>query len=263
MSATRNLERISHDEITVWSLILAAWGMAVVLTLAGQEWVLNHDVLIDESSLPWLATLVLFLSAWQLMTAGMMVPTSLPLIRLYSRTTRSQSRPRLLQGVLLGGYFAVWTGFAVLAFLGDTSLHALVDRWQWLDQRSWLIAGSTLILAGAFQFSDLKERCLQECRSPQGFLWRHYGQGASAAWRLGVRHGLFCLGCCWALMLVMFGLGVGSLAWMVAIGGVMLIEKTSRRGRRLMPFIGVALLIWGGLVLLQVAWLPSPLSGSA
>ncbi|MFW6075295.1 MAG: DUF2182 domain-containing protein, partial [Chloroflexota bacterium] len=167
-----------------------------------------------------------------------------------------------LYALLLLGYFAIWTGFALVAYVGDTGLHALTNRWMWLDERGWLIAGPTLIVAGLFQFSDLKERCLTECRSPQGFLWRHYQQGPRAALRLGLRHGIFCLGCCWALMLIMFGLGVGNLAWMVGIGSVMIIEKTSRNGHKIMPVVGAALLIWGVLVLLQPGWLPMPLGGS-
>jgi predicted metal-binding membrane protein len=88
-----------------------------------------------------------------------------------------------------------------------------------------------------------------------GFLWQHYRRGPWAAWLLGARHGLSCLGCCWALMLVMFATGVGSLAWMLALTGVMVIEKTTRRGRRLVPAVGAALLIWGALMLVQPGWL--------
>ena len=97
-------------------------------------------------------------------------------------------------------------------------------------------------MAGGFQFSPLKERCLRQCRSPFGFLHRHYRRGVGAAWGLGARHGLFCLGCCWALT------------------GVMVVEKTARWGRRLGPAVGAALLVWGVLVLAHPGWLPAPLS---
>jgi predicted metal-binding membrane protein len=167
----------------------------------------------------------------------------------------------MAMAVFLGAYFAVWTGFAVAALAGDAVLHRLVRNWAWLGDRPWLIAGTVLVLAGAFQFSPLKERCLDACRSPVGFLWRYYGHGAGAAWNLGVRHGLFCLGCCWALMLTMFAVGVGSLTWMAGLTGVMLIEKTSTQGRRLVPLVGAALVIWGVLVLMQPDWLPGALRG--
>src|SRR5690606_29214040 len=114
--------------------------------------------------------------------------------------------------------------------------------------------GSVLLLAGGFQFSPLKEQCLSECRSPLGFLRRHYQRGLGAAWALGVRHGLFCLGCCWALMLVMFAVGVGSLVWMVGLTAVMVAEKTTRWGRRLAPVVGVALIALGLLAILRPTW---------
>jgi predicted metal-binding membrane protein len=128
-----------------------------------------------------------------------------------------------------------------------------------LDSRPQLIAGNVLIMAGTFQFSPLKERCLDACRTPMNFLWRYYGRGVKPAWILGIRHGLFCLGCCWALMLAMFAVGVGSVVWMAALTGVMTIEKSTRWGRRLVPWVGTILLLWGGLVLAHPDWLPAPL----
>ena len=153
----------------------------------------------------------------------------------------------------LAAYAAVWTGFALLALLGDTAVHAAVGRSAWLGDRPWLISGLALLGAGAFQFSPLKERCLRECRHPLSFLMHHYRRGLRAAWDLGIRHGLFCLGCCWALMLVMFAVGVGNLAWMAGLTGVMLVEKTARWGRRLVPAVGTALVTGGVLVLLRGA----------
>src|SRR5712692_2196715 len=120
---------------------------------------------------------------------------------------------------------------------------------------SWLIGAATFALAGGFQFSPLKERCLKQCRSPFSFFVRYYRKGVGAAWRLGLRHGAFCLGCCWALMLVMFGLGVSSLVWMAVLAGVMVIEKTFPGGQRLSPSIGVALLGLAVLWLVHPAWL--------
>ncbi len=245
----------------VWSVILLAWGLAVLAALTNTEWVLSHHVLIEESNLPWIATLFLFLAAWQVMTAGMMLPSSLPMTQMFFDVSRHQERTNLVRFSFLAAYFAVWSGFAVAAFVADTGLHALVHRWGWLDQHSFIIAGTTLVIAGAFQFSALKERCLTACRSPRSFLWRFYQRGAGGAWKLGVRHGVFCLGCCWALMLTMFGLGIGNLAWMAGMTGVMVIEKVSVRGRRFASVIGVVLLAWGAVVFLQPAWLPAVLGG--
>jgi len=142
-------------------------------------------------------------------------------------------------------------------------VHALIHRWGWLAWHPWVIAGSTLSIAGAFQFSPLKERCLAKCRSPLAFLMRYYRRGMRGAWLLGLSHGTFCLGCCWSLMLVMFGLGVGNIAWMVGLAGVMYMEKTAKQGRSLVPVVGAILMVWGGIVLVHPGWMPSPLAGAA
>jgi predicted metal-binding membrane protein len=245
----------------IWGVVLAAWGLAVGLPLVGYDKLVSHHAVLGGTARPALSTLLVFLVAWQVMTGAMMLPSSLPLVGLFARVSERQVQPRLALTTFLTAYFAVWTGFALLALAGDSALHFLIYRWPWLSDRPWLIAGLILVAAGAFQFSSLKERCLDACRNPMQFLWRYYDRGVPAAWRIGFRHGLFCLGCCWALMLTMFAVGVGSLAWMVGLTGVMVIEKTSRHGRRLAPLVGVALLIWGALILLQPGWLPTPLSG--
>ncbi len=104
-----------------------------------------------------------------------------------------------------------------------------------------------MILAGAFQFSSLKYRCLEKCRAPLSFLsqhWRGTGQSAQAL-LLGAHHGLFCIGCCWALMLLMFAVGTGNVGWMMGLGAIMAIEKNVSWGRRLSTPLGVGLLAWG------------------
>lgn len=235
-------------------LLIGAVGIAWVLMLAlvalDATAVIEHDAILAGGT-PWPVALVVFIASWQLMTTVMMLPTSLPMVRAFAATAVRQPRPRAAMAAFLSGYFVIWTGFAIVALAGDAGLHWLVDRWSWLADRPWLISGGVLIGAGAFQFSPLKERCLSECRSPVQFLWRHYHRGVAGAWRLGLRHGLFCLGCCWALMLIMFAVGVGSLAWMAALTGVMVVEKTSRFGRRLVPVVGAVLMAWGALVILR------------
>ncbi len=134
-------------------------------------------------------------------------------------------------------------------------VHRLVALWPWLAVHVWLIAAVTFLIAGLFQFSPLKERCLDRCRTPLGFFLHYYRKGMGLAWCLGVRHGGYCLGCCWALMLVMFGVGVGNLAGMAALTGAMVIEKTVPGGKRLSPVIGIMLLLLGVLWLAHPVWL--------
>jgi predicted metal-binding membrane protein len=237
-----------------WGVASAAWAALVVGSLRGWSVVLDHHHLVGGHLRVGIGDLAGFLAAWQLMVAAMMLPTALPMIRLFERVSRSQPRPRLTLATFVGAYLAVWTAFAVAALFLDLLLHALVHEVPWLALRPDLITGTVLVGAGAFQFTPSKHRCLDACRNALHFVWRYYRRGIGGAWLLGVRHGAFCVGCCWALMLVMFAVGVGSLAWMVALSGVMLVEKTSTWGRRLVPLVGVALLVSGGAMVLRVWW---------
>jgi predicted metal-binding membrane protein len=196
------------------------------------------------------------------MVAAMMLPSSLPLMRLFSRTARDQPHANVVRALFLLGYALVWTTFGALAFGSDIVLHRTVDAWPWLSEHDWLVGGSVLIGAGLFQFSDLKDRCLNECRHPGAFLMKHYRRGRAEAFAIGRTHGLFCLGCCWALMLVAFAVGVANLAWMGVLTLVMLFEKTGRRGDRGVAPIGIGLVLLGIVVLLHPGWLP-PLLGAA
>ena len=245
------------DRVLIWTAVIAAWLLTIVIVVNGSGYVVDHDAVLGDRQFSWPVALILFLASWQLMTAAMMLPTTLPMMAMFLRVARNHPRPRATFLVFNFGYFAVWTGFAVAALANDAVIHRLVDRVAFLAAHEYLIGGSLLIAAGLFQFSSLKERCLDSCRNPMAFFLSFYAPGGAAAWRLGLRHGLFCLGCCWALMLTMFAVGVGSMAWMTALAGVMLIEKTARYGKRLAHPVGFALIAWGSLIVLQLSWLPS------
>lgn len=255
-----------------WGLVLAAWASAVLALLANRPYLLDHHLLLGGHAmrmwgrymrmgglhLPWFVALPIFLATWQVMTVAMMLPSSMPMLYMLIHASRQQRRPRPVQAAFLAGYAAVWTAFAVAAFAADLLAQGLADHWLWLADRPWVIGALTLTIAGGFQFSALKGRCLKMCRSPFSFFVRHYRRGSGAAWRLGLRHGAFCLGCCWALMLVMFGVGVHSLAVMAVLAGVMVIEKAVPGGQRLSPLLGAALLGLAALWLVHPTWLPMP-----
>jgi predicted metal-binding membrane protein len=232
----------------IYLAIALAWTVALAAQAVGASELVHHDQLL-EGGLDPLAALGLFLVAWQLMTAAMMLPSSMPMIRLFWATARSQERPPAALAAFLAGYALVWTAFGAVALLSDLMLHRLVDSWEWLGARPHLILGAVLLGAGAFQFSKLKDKCLEECRHPGIYLMRRYKRGVSEAFRLGRGHGLFCLGCCWALMLLMFAVGMANLAWMAALAAIMAYEKIGRHGRDLTPAIGVTLLTVGLFVL--------------
>jgi predicted metal-binding membrane protein len=229
--------------------IAIAWLLAIVAELTGTARFLHHDALI-EGTLPLWEAVLLFVVAWQAMIVAMMLPSSLPLVRLFAAVSSPQ-RDRRVLAAFLGGYAVVWTAFGVAAFAGDVVLHHVVDATPWLGARPWLIGGAVLVLAGAFQFSPLKDRCLQKCRTPANFVMARYRRGVAAAFALGREHGLFCLGCCWALMLVMFAAGFASLWWMAALTALMTYEKTGRYGARLVPIAGAIFVIAGAILLLH------------
>ncbi len=240
--------RSGWDGAPIWALVVGSWGLILLGLITGQARRLDHDALVGRGQPPRPVDLLLFVAAWQVMTAAMMLPSSIPMIRSFSQISRDQRWSRLVVGSFVAAYFVVWTGFAVVVLPLDAALHALVDHWAWLGAHTRLISGAVLLGAGLFQFSPVKERCLMACRSPRSFLWSHYRRGVGAAWTLGVRHGLFCLGCCWALMLVMFGVGVGSLFWLVILTEIMIIEKTTRLGRKLVPLVGIGMIVFGLLI---------------
>jgi predicted metal-binding membrane protein len=187
---------------------------------------------------------VLYVAGWVLMLAAMMLPTTLPLLEIYRRLIRLRPDRHLLLGLVIFGYLAAWGGFGLAAHGLDLALYAAVVESPWLTLNGWAIGAAVVALAGAFQFSRLKYACLDKCRMPLGFVMEHWrGQGARRqALRMGFRHGLFCVGCCWALMLLMFVVGTGSVGWMLALGAIMAVEKNLPWGRRIGQPLGALLL---------------------
>lgn len=201
-------------------------------------------------------SVTLYLVGWTLMTAAMMLPTTLPLLEIFRRLTARRPERWQLVALLIAGYLGVWAGFGVAAHLADWVLHQVVERAAWLEANAWIIGASTLVLAGGFQFTRLKYRCLDKCRAPLSFVmeyWRGRHERANALW-LGINHGIFCVGCCWALMLLMFGVGVGNVGWMLVLGAVMAVEKNMPWGRKLSAPLGLILLVWGALITLHHYW---------
>lgn len=239
VSATR--ATTARPPLVLLAAIAGAWALAIAAEATGNAERLHHDALIEQGPPLWLA-LPLAVAAWQAMTAAMMLPSSLPLVRLFAHASTTQPRPRQAMAGFLGGYALVWTGFGALAFVGDVAIHRLIDAIPALHAHDWVIGGAVLALAGGYQFSSLKEACLRQCRHPGAFMLRYYERGSAGGFRLGARHGIFCVGCCWALMLVMFAVGVANVVWMAILTVVMVHEKTRPLGSRTVPVTGIALL---------------------
>jgi predicted metal-binding membrane protein len=246
--ATAAVRRARRDPAAtvVWAVTAACWALIVGLLVVGGINVADHDSVfggVAEGEFPGPAQLAAFGGVWLVMIGAMMLPTTIPMARMFTVVSARQDRPAPARAAFFGAYLAVWLTFAYVALAGDLGIHELVDHWHWLHHREGLILAGALGLAGAFQFSPLKQRCLTLCRDPAGFLFARYRSGPGGAWAVGVRHALSCVGCCWALMLVMFATGVGSLAWMLGLTAVMVAEKTTRWGRRLVAPLGIGLLL--------------------
>jgi len=186
----------------------------------------------------------LYVGGWVLMSAAMMLPTTAPLLAIYRRLAARRSDRRLLLLLVGTGYLAAWGAFGVAAHLLDAELHWFAQQSLWLMLHGWVPGAAVLAAAGLFQFSALKHHCLDRCRSPFSFAveaWRGPAPRRQA-WLLGLRHGVYCVGCCWALMLLMFVVGMGSIGWMLLLAAVMAAEKNLSWGRRLSAPLGVALL---------------------
>ncbi|HEX8208201.1 MAG TPA: DUF2182 domain-containing protein [Solirubrobacteraceae bacterium] len=193
----------------------------------------------------------MFLAGWSVMIVATLVPTTLPLLAALRRVVARRPRPAVLTGATVAGFVGVWVAFGYVAWVGDTFVHAAVDAAPWLAERPHAILAATLAGAAAYQFSSLKRRCLTLCRSPNALVIQHWGAGGPAwrgAARIGVEHGKACLGCCWPMMLVMFAVGLGSLAWMLVLALAMGVEKQAPRGDALSRPLGVALLVAAALV---------------
>jgi predicted metal-binding membrane protein len=207
---------------------------------------LNHSQLSEITSED-ASLLIFFVAGWTLMVFAMMLPTSLPLITLFHAMTRSRPDHKWLLGFVITGYIGVWAWFGVVVHLGDLALHEITDHSQWLTAHSWTFGASVLMLAGVYQFTPLKYHCLDKCRSPLSFIMEHW-TGKDQLWqafRLGLHHGIFCIGCCWSLMLLMFAVGTGNIGWMLILGALMAVEKNLPWGRRMSKPLGILLLMWG------------------
>ena len=246
------------------ALIGIAWATLLVWEQSPYSRYLNHGQWAETSlaasicgAIPagnLVVPALLYAAGWVLMSAAMMLPTSVPLFRLFDRLVALRPDRNALITLLITGYLLAWTGFGVAAHLLDTVLHAAISGWLLLN--GWAVGAVVLAIAGLFQFSRLKYHCLEKCRTPFSFIVEHWHGAAPrfAAFRLGLDHGIFCVGCCWAIMLLMFVVGAGSIGWMLLLGVAMALEKNVRWGRRLIQPLGIGLLASSGIVVAENAW---------
>ncbi|HEV8552448.1 MAG TPA: DUF2182 domain-containing protein [Casimicrobiaceae bacterium] len=229
-----------------WAYLLyLAWGMA------------HMDVGAGMAIMPRMASwqsvdLALVFAMWSIMMIAMMVPSAAPMMLLFAALSRKlgEPRPRSEFFAFVGGYVAVWSGFSLLATLMQWGLlEARLVSPMMRASSPWL-SGALLLAAGLYQLTPLKQACLARCRSPLAFLTAEWRKGLRGAFVMGVRHGLFCLGCCWLAMLLLFVLGVMNAVWIAVLAMFILAEKTLPGSRWLSATGALVFIGWGVALLL-------------
>jgi predicted metal-binding membrane protein len=220
------------------------------------DWGMRHmDVGMEMIIMPamqhWTAwDLALMFLMWAVMMVAMMVPAASRVILLFAEINRRRNEHQgtfLSTGQFLLGYLTAWTGFSLLATLAQWGLLtvALVSP---MESTSKALGGGLLLGAGLYQFSRLKYTCLAHCRSPMGFLATEWRDGLGGPFRMGLKHGGYCLGCCWALMVLLFAFGVMNLLWVATISGFVLLEKITSANQLFSRLGGLVFIVWAAWI---------------
>jgi predicted metal-binding membrane protein len=206
--------------------------IAALLTLAFVGWTLTDERMNGMDAGPGtdLGSFGFFVSAWVVMMAAMMFPSIWPMVTIFRRVqegrkTHGREAPAGATAIFIGGYLVTWTAVGVVAYVAFDTVHSLsIDAFSW-DRGGPYLAGTVILAAGVYQLTPLKDVCLSKCRSPLMFVLTSWQPGRVGALRMGIEHGAWCVGCCWALMAALFALGVMSLGWMLFIAALIAAEK--------------------------------------
>ena len=235
--------------------------LASLVAVAGLSWAylfgLSQDMAsMDDmpgmamSSAP--APFSLTATMWAVMMVGMMLPSTMPMILLFTTVQRKQGKqPILMTSTFAAGYLLIWGGFAVAAAALQVGLGQMALLSPSMALVSTRLAGLVFLLAAAYEFSPLKNRCLTQCSSPIGFITSHWHPGIAGAFRMGLSHGAFCVGCCWALMLLLFAAGVMNLLWVAALAVLVLVQKVLPYPRVATTIAGTAMVVVGLVLVLR------------
>jgi predicted metal-binding membrane protein len=253
---------IKRDRLVVLFGLLGVTALAWAYT-AYLAWDMQGTSMADGRSMamPMTASwttgdFVLMFVMWSVMMIAMMTPSAAPMILMFgtvARKRQEQSRPYAPTIIFVLGYLAIWSVFALGGTLAQWGLHAATLMSPMTMTATPLVAGSLLIAAGLFQATPIKNICLTECRTPMSFLMLDWREGNTGALTMGVKQGIYCLGCCWILMLLLFVLGVMNLLWIAALAAFVLIEKVAPAGTWISKSTGIILAAWGAWMILTNA----------
>lgn len=196
----------------------------------------------------------LFLGMWVAMMVAMMFPAAAPMVTMYGRMQR---RNPTAVALFTSSYIVLWFAFGVIAFLLGALVETYASRSDWVAANWGRAGGVLLVLAGTYQLTPLKDVCLRHCRTPLAFVMSEWREGNAGAVRMGLIHGLYCVGCCWLLFLILVPLGVMNVAAMVVVAVIVFVEKTLPWGRGLGRLAAAGLVVYGGLVIARPELLPT------
>ena len=251
------------------SVVLAGLGSIVLLAWAYMgylAWDMANKMAMSDTSMgmemalptfqPWgIVDFLLVFIMWTVMMFAMMTPSAAPMILTYGKINRqrqAQLNPVLGTAVFFLGYILVWTAFSATATLAQGGIHAATLLSPMMETTSPVLGGIILIAAGVFQFTPLKYACLSHCRTPLGFFMAEWREGKLGTLVMGVRHGAFCVGCCWLIMALLFVAGVMNLLWIAVIAAYVLAEKLLPFGHKLSWIIGALMIGWGAWMIMGV-----------
>jgi predicted metal-binding membrane protein len=202
---------------------------------------------------PWhVGEVAMLFAMWAVMMVGMMLPSAAPMILVFTTVNRrraAERHPLARTGTFVLGYVIVWTAFSALAAVAQATLHSAALLSPMMISTSPYLGGALLIAAGVFQWTPLKYACLTTCRSPLSFLMTEWREGLRGALVMGLRHGVYCVGCCWMLMALLFVAGVMNLLWVAALALLVLFEKVLPGGAWIGRAAGVVLVVAGVAVM--------------
>lgn len=230
-------------------LCLLSWLYLFRLTAPGHDMAMMapHSHALWGIDLLWLNLIM-----WSVMMVGMMLPAATPVVLGFARVQRQRQGERTAEtriALFVSGYLLVWLLFSAIAALLQWFLHRLGMMTTAMGSATPVLGGTFVLAAGLFQWSGLKDRCMTLCRSPLQFLLTEWREGAGGALRMGMQYGLYCLGCCWLLMLLMFAGGVMNLLWMVGLTLYLLAEKLLPGMARVSRLVGALLVAAGTLIM--------------
>jgi predicted metal-binding membrane protein len=194
---------------------------------------------------------VLYVMLWGVMMIAMMLPAMAPMVGLFRSIARrrgEQGLPFAPAWVFVAGYIVLWTLTGSVGYAADLAIQSLPDTFPGLRTYGSIIGGVVLVVAGIYQLTPLKYLCLSHCRSPMGFLMTSWRDGTWGAFRMGLHHGAYCLGCCWSLMMVLFVVGTMNLVWMGMLAIVIFVEKIIPYGVTMGKVIGLGLVVFGAVM---------------